>query len=71
VNDVDFRICTEHLFDLLLKLNLHMQKEYETDVKKQMYMRHIFQIMQDIQEHYYQHELKNRKVKDADNEEFH
>jgi len=48
-----------------------MQKEYETDVKKQMYMRHIFQIMQDIQEHYYQHELKNRKVKDADNEEFH
>ena len=34
-------------------------------------MRHIFQIMQDIQEHYYQHELKNRKVKDADNEEFH
>jgi hypothetical protein len=62
LNEVDFRISINHLYDLLLKLNLHIQNN--KDMKTQLLLRNIFEIMQDINEHYYKEDLKSIKVAD-------
>lgn len=64
MNDADFRICINTLYDLLLKLNLHIQKN--KDMKTQLLLRNIFEIMQDITEHYYHEDLKHIKVADGE-----
>tara|TARA_Y100001938_G_scaffold150636_1_gene242561 strand:- start:2647 stop:2856 length:210 start_codon:yes stop_codon:yes gene_type:complete len=60
LNDVDFRICINTLYDLLLKLNFRTRTIKDQDV--QIIMRQVFEIMQDINEHYYQSDRDSVKV---------
>ena len=64
LNDVDFRICINTLYDLLLKLNFRTRTIKDQDV--QIIMRQVFEIMQDINEHYYQSDRDS--VKEANEE---
>tara|TARA_Y100001937_G_C6853292_1_gene213070 strand:- start:3 stop:212 length:210 start_codon:yes stop_codon:yes gene_type:complete len=53
LNDVDFRISINALFDLLVKLNFITQKNKQNNPECQIIMRKVFEIMQDVNEHYF------------------